>query len=490
MPGLTATPAPGQSEAPAQTDANAQAAALDAQVLFLNVGKADSALVRLGEKCFLVDAGTKDGAPELVARLSALGVTELEGMFLTHGHKDHIGGVEAVCRAIPTKRLYRSDIAGPESEKLVELSAKTGVGETLLPAGTTLEPVPGARIEILGPVAYYAEDENDNSLVMRLMVNQHTVLFAGDMQFAEEQSLLGAGADVSATVLKVGNHGNPDATSAEFARAVCAQVAVISTDTFRDEDSANPRVLRELNAAFGGAEVHITQADPYGILVRLDPTGPVAQGAAPPMEERAAELMNAERTRLVNRQNPVGEAFEPENLKKAEKLDIPNLTLKKDSIKADEEALYALRAMMTAAGAEGVTGFYLVSAYRTYEEQLGLWQNKLAGDPSYGEDESVPVSTAYPGASEHQTGLAFDVTAVDAKALSSAFAQTPQGKWLGENCARFGFVLRYPEGKEAVTGIVFEPWHLRFVGLEMAAYLFERGLTMEEFYQNFLKTGG
>ncbi len=481
------TPTAGASAQPSpEATAGEEAVAVEnAEVVFLNVGKADSTLIRLGEACYLVDAGTKDGAGELIALLGRLGVTELEGLFLTHGHKDHIGGVEALCAALPVKRLYRSAIAGPESEKLVELSTKTGVAETLLSAGTMVKLAEGAKLEILGPVEYNPEDENDNSLVMRLTVNQHTVLLTGDMQFTQEQTLLQGGIDLSAQVLKVGNHGNPDATGEDFTAAVCAQIAVISTDTFWDDDSANARVAGALIAANPDAQVLVTENDAYGYRVNLAPGELTARGAAPFIEERVEELRAAYGTMLVNRQNLIPADYVPDNLKKVEKLDIPNLTLKSDEIKGDEGALYALKAMMTAAGEEGVTGFYLVSAYRTFEEQQALWDKKVSADPSYGQEENEPIVTAYPGASEHQTGLAFDISAVDAKALSKSFGDTPQGKWLYENCARFGFILRYPDGKHEITKIVFEPWHFRFVGRELASYLTERGLTLEEFYQNF-----
>ena len=100
---------------------------------------------------------------------------------------------------------------------------------------------------MLAPLEKNSEDDNDNSLVMMLHANGKRVLLTGDMQFAEEKTLLASGADISADILKVGNHGNPDATGESFAKAVSPKISVISTDTSVDEDSANERVFDALS---------------------------------------------------------------------------------------------------------------------------------------------------------------------------------------------------------------------------------------------------
>ena len=152
--------------------------------------------------------------------------------------------------------------------------------------------------------------------------------------------------------------------------------------------------------------------------------------------------------------------------------------------------MLALKAMLKAAQKDGVYGFYLVSAYRDYAEQQALWDKKVAKDQNYGKDVDKPIVTAYPGASEHQTGLAFDIAAVDATALSQGFSDTEQGKWLYAHCSEYGFILRYPKGKEQETVIVFEPWHFRYVGRELARYLTEHDMTLEKYYQTFYKNEG
>ncbi len=204
-----------------------------------------------------------------------------------------------------------------------------------------------------------------------------------------------------------------------------------------------------------------------------------------PLQMRSQELIDQPLTRLINDTHLLDKDYVPDTLisvSETNGLAGSLLTLKRDDLMADETALNALYGMLKAASADGMGGFYLVDAYRTYAKQQRLWANKVDNDPAYGTDPDVPIVTARPGASEHQAGLAFDIAAVDARSLSASFANTPQGEWLYENCWEYGFILRYPEGSEAKTGIVFEPWHFRYVGIEMSMYLYETGMTLEEFY--------
>lgn len=86
-----------------------------------------------------------------------------------------------------------------------------------------------------------------------------------------------------------------------------------------------------------------------------------------------------------------------------------------------------------------------------------------------------------PGTSEHETGLAIDVAGADGScAVADCFGDKPESKWLAEHAWRFGFIIRYPEGKKAITGYKYEPWHLRYVGVDIAAEMQERAITLEE----------
>ena len=127
-------------------------------------------------------------------------------------------------------------------------------------------------------------------------------------------------------------------------------------------------------------------------------------------------------------------------------------------------------------------GIYLcgISGYRSYERQEMLYRAKAEQQ----EKEAPVLWVAPPGASEHQTGLALDVScqAVGYE-LEERFAETKEGRWLKRCAPLFGFILRYPKGKEHITGYGWEPWHIRYVTRSLALYLTLTGLTLEEYYE-------
>ena len=120
------------------------------------------------------------------------------------------------------------------------------------------------------------------------------------------------------------------------------------------------------------------------------------------------------------------------------------------------------------------------SAYRSYSAQVSTYNNWVSQLGQEGAD----LTSARPGHSEHQTGLAIDISALPAKcSLDQCFADTPQGQWLAANAWSYGFILRYPNGYTAITGYEFEPWHYRYVGLELATEYHDTGATtLEEFF--------
>jgi zinc D-Ala-D-Ala carboxypeptidase len=123
-----------------------------------------------------------------------------------------------------------------------------------------------------------------------------------------------------------------------------------------------------------------------------------------------------------------------------------------------------------------------VSAYRSYQTQVAIFANNVK---QQGEKTASQVS-AHPGQSEHQTGLAIDVSSRSAKlGLEPIFGDTKEGKWLAQHAADFGFIIRYPEGKENITGYTYEPWHIRYVGVETAKAISEKGITLEEYVQQY-----
>ncbi|MFF0825726.1 D-alanyl-D-alanine carboxypeptidase family protein [Brevibacillus sp. NPDC003359] len=142
------------------------------------------------------------------------------------------------------------------------------------------------------------------------------------------------------------------------------------------------------------------------------------------------------------------------------------------------EAAQALEELFAKAKTEGIE-LYAVSGYRSYKTQRSLYETYVRTQGA----EHAAAYSAVPGKSEHQTGLAMDVSGYDASTrLEESFSETPEGIWLAANCADFGFVIRYLKGKEDTTGYAYEPWHLRYVGKEMAKEIMADGLTLEDYF--------
>jgi len=137
----------------------------------------------------------------------------------------------------------------------------------------------------------------------------------------------------------------------------------------------------------------------------------------------------------------------------------------------DPEAEAAFYEMQADASALGLN-LYISSGYRSYDYQSGLYQRYV--DRS-GKAEADRYS-ARAGHSEHQTGLAFDLNTI-----SDEFKDTDEGKWVAENCHKYGFIIRYPEDKESITGYMYEPWHIRYLSVDIATAVYESGLCLEEY---------
>ncbi len=189
-------------------------------------------------------------------------------------------------------------------------------------------------------------------------------------------------------------------------------------------------------------------------------------------------------TTLVNLQNPLNEDYDVQTRK---------VTYNGQTVDKlfDVRAADKLEAMLNDAKAAGYP-MYLVSTYRTIRYQKGLYNRKVqaylnAGYTQAAAEEEAGKWVAIPGTSEHNLGLAADIVSSTwynyNTDLEQDFDKTEHFTWLIENCADYGFILRYPKGKESVTGIVYESWHFRYVGREVAKYIMENNLTLEEYWE-------
>jgi D-alanyl-D-alanine carboxypeptidase len=143
-----------------------------------------------------------------------------------------------------------------------------------------------------------------------------------------------------------------------------------------------------------------------------------------------------------------------------------------------KEAAEAVEKLFKEANKSGLN-LFAQSGYRSYERQEAIFAYNVK---QKGQEAAESVS-AHPGQSEHQTGLALDVTSPEVNGLVEAFGKTEEGKWLEANAAKFGFIIRYPKGKESITGYQYEPWHIRFVGKDVATEIMEQDITFEEYFE-------
>lgn len=145
------------------------------------------------------------------------------------------------------------------------------------------------------------------------------------------------------------------------------------------------------------------------------------------------------------------------------------------------EAAEALESLFDAAQADGIT-LYATSGFRSYSTQKAIFERKLEKMS----EKAANASVAKPGYSEHQTGLAMDVEGHSSlgSGLVEDFGNTPEGQWLAAHAHEHGFILRYPKDKTQITGYIYEPWHIRYVGHDAAAQIYAQNWTLEEYLLN------
>ena len=242
-----------------------------AELLCLNVGKADCLLLRVQGKAFLIDTGYAYNYGLLTTALARFGVERLEAVFLTHPHNDHEGGLSLLAASdMPVGAWYAPALyfdVKPQKHALVVAAALRGEEVTWLNAGDTIPISDTAALHVLGPVTLSDENENNNSLVLHVQTPDGDMLLAGDMKLAEEYTLLKSGVVPQCAVLKAGHHGDGGASGDSFVRAVMPKLAVISTSTAEEPDTPDAAVLARFDRY--GVRTIVTQDTADGVLVTL-----------------------------------------------------------------------------------------------------------------------------------------------------------------------------------------------------------------------------
>lgn len=194
-------------------------------------------------------------------------------------------------------------------------------------------------------------------------------------------------------------------------------------------------------------------------------------------ELKEAQLENPEKRPwnliLVNDSHPMEKGY------------VPELAKLSGNYKVDKRILKPLKKMLRAAEKDGMD-MYVCSAYRTVNKQKQLYNRRMgeeirAGKSYWQAFEATRMGTALPGTSEHGLGIAVDIISNSYTKLDEKQKDTPEAKWLEKNCYKYGFILRYPVDKTEITGIMYEPWHYRYVGVEDATKIMKTGVTLEEY---------
>ena len=226
------------------------------------------------------------------------------------------------------------------------------------------------------------------------------------------------------------------------------------------------------------------------LVVSIQMSGAFGEGADSPEDEKTDSRIESSQTasnqepsatvhqndwklRLANESHPLPAGFTVETQL------LPN------GMEIDARAYEPLMQMINDGKEEGLQ-FVICSAYRSLDLQTQLFEQEMQKYQSRGMTEEqayqeAKTSVAVPGTSEHSLGLAVDIVALDYQRLDDGYEQTREAVWLKENAYKYGFILRYPKEKSDITGIIFEPWHYRYVGIEAAKEITERGICLEEY---------
>ncbi|RKM62388.1 D-alanyl-D-alanine carboxypeptidase family protein [Butyrivibrio sp. CB08] len=270
-----------------------------------------------------------------------------------------------------------------------------------------------------------------------------------------------------------------DETVAESDAELVAETVVDSAVIEQENTDVNPDVAEIDNMASLNEILEATeQIDPevlaaYGYTTESEEE--VQQSEEPAEQEFSSDDWKIV---LVNKQHPIPDDYSFE------------LGTISGGMRCDDRIITPLLDMLKGARADGVN-LIVCSPYRDIDRQTMLFSNKVGkymdGGLSYMEAYNLASqAVTVPGSSEHQIGLAVDIITDGYSTLDEGFGETAAGKWLAENSSKYGFILRYPEGKEKITSIEYEPWHFRYVGVDAATVITDNDLCLEEFWNIYV----
>ena len=262
--------------------------------------------------------------------------------------------------------------------------------------------------------------------------------------------------------------------SEEAQNIVLAEETEIDLEEWALLGEENIELEGELSETSHGMEIEAK----YSAVDILASTQPNGTGESHAAEGESVEFSKDDwKLLLINKQHSVPDGYE---------FPLGDIQTMKGTMHCDARIIDELLEMLQDAKEDGIV-LKICSPYRDLEYQEVLFNKKINWYMKRGMSyvEAYQLSSrvvAVPAASEHRLGLALDIVSDTYIELDEGFAETPAGIWLAENSYKYGFILRYPKGKEDITGINYEPWHFRYVGADAATVITEKGITLEEFW--------
>ncbi|MCR5178624.1 MAG: M15 family metallopeptidase [Lachnospiraceae bacterium] len=298
------------------------------------------------------------------------------------------------------------------------------------------------------------------------------------------RQVMAAGSETASAAAGMSENPQAGESSVDFADEIRGNVDELVDVSLLDadggDDAASQEEAGEAESFVSGDESGLIMDDAvYSIDELIDMNGREWMLSDEEEADRDSGFDPADwRLTLLNKQHPIPEDYSFE------------LETFSESMRCDKRIVRRLLDMIYTARDDGVS-LIPCSPYRTHSHQTELFDRKIDRymDAGYSYMDSftrAAQAVTVPGTSEHEVGLAIDFITENYSQLNEGFADTAAGAWLRERSPEFGFILRYPKGKEDITGIEYEPWHFRYVGRDAATIITQEGLCLEEFWDRYI----